>query len=159
MTAEHFRELYEYHFSLNRKLWDELVMPLSKEQFVQDLPYSVGSIRNQCVHMMNIDDRWFSGLRGEEVPGFANPVHYGTREKIRAEWDGVVEKQREYLASLTDEKLETLMGGDEPFRGWRVLQHVLLHGMDHRAQMLAMLNGMGVKTWPQDYALRLMGRI
>jgi uncharacterized damage-inducible protein DinB len=159
MTADHFRELYEYHFSLNRKVWDELVMPLSKAQFLQELPYSVGSIRNQCVHVMNIDDRWFSGLRGEEVPGFANPVYYGTREKIRAEWDAVEAKQRDYLARLADADLETPMGGDETFRVWRVLQHVLLHGMDHRAQMLAMLNGMGVKTWPQDYALWLMGRI
>lgn len=159
MTADHFRELYEYHFSLNRKVWDELVMSLSKAQFLEKLPYSVGSIRNQCVHVMNIDERWFSGLRGEELPGFANPVYFGTRAKIRAHWDAVEEKQRAYLAGLTDEGLEDLMGDDEPFRVWRVLQHVLLHGMDHRAQMLAMLNGMGVKTWPQDYALRLMGKI
>jgi uncharacterized damage-inducible protein DinB len=32
-----------------------------------------------------------------------------------------------------------------------VLIHVANHGTDHRAQLLALLNQLGVKTFPQDY--------
>jgi uncharacterized damage-inducible protein DinB len=51
MRADEIRHLYEYHFVLNRCVWDESVMALTDAQFVQKLDYSVGSIRNQTVHM------------------------------------------------------------------------------------------------------------
>jgi hypothetical protein len=34
---------------------------------------------------------------------------------------------------------------------WQVLLHVVNHGTDHRAQLLRLLNDLGVKTGPQDY--------
>jgi len=58
MRAEHFRNLYDYHFALNRKIWDQCIADLSKEQFKEKLGYSTGSIRNQAVHILNVDDRW-----------------------------------------------------------------------------------------------------
>ncbi|NLF78796.1 MAG: hypothetical protein GX573_24150, partial [Chloroflexi bacterium] len=73
MDANGFRRLYDYHFALNRRLWDHCTAHLTQPQFVQKLDYSVGSIRNQMVHMMNIDERWFCDLRGQEVPGLLNP--------------------------------------------------------------------------------------
>lgn len=47
MKADHLRELFRYHFDINQKIWDETITPLSDEQFTQNLPYSVGSVRNQ----------------------------------------------------------------------------------------------------------------
>lgn len=74
MNADDFRHLYEYHFTINRKIWDRCIVPLTDEQFKEKVPYSVGSVRNQVVHMLNIDDRWFCGLRGQPIPGFLNVV-------------------------------------------------------------------------------------
>jgi uncharacterized damage-inducible protein DinB len=34
---------------------------------------------------------------------------------------------------------------------WQVLLHVVNHGTDHRAQLLRLLNDLGVKTTSQDY--------
>ena len=34
---------------------------------------------------------------------------------------------------------------------WQVLLHVINHGTDHRAQLLRLLNDMGVETLYQDY--------
>ena len=36
-------------------------------------------------------------------------------------------------------------------RLWQILLHVANHGTDHRAQLLRLLNDMGVQTKPQDY--------
>ena len=155
MNASDFRHFYDYHFTLNRRLWDRCIVPLSDEQFKQKLDYSVGSIRNQMVHLLNIDDRWFSGLRGEPLPGFLNPVHYPDRAVIREMWDDVESKMRVYLHDLKDEQLQT------PFeRGMtigHVLFHVLNHGTDHRAQTLAMLHTFGVQTFPQDFVFFAFG--
>jgi uncharacterized damage-inducible protein DinB len=134
------------------------VVGLPQDQFIQNVAYSVGSVRNQVVHMLNIDDRWFSGLRGEEVPGFRNPVHYTNRDKIRRLWDDIEEKMRDYLGTLTDDKLST-----QPFLEvindlMQLLIHVANHGTDHRAQVLALLNQQGVETFPQDFVFYVKGR-
>ena len=60
-----------------------------------------------------------------------------------------------YLHALTDEQLDGMMG-DLPV--WAVLQHVAQHGMDHRAQMLAMLHGLGAPTFAQDFIYRFFKR-
>ena len=103
MKAEHFRKLYDYHFALNRKIWDQCIDPLPEEAFKKKLGYSTGSVRNQAVHMLNIDDRWFCGLRGLEVPGFINPVHLPTKDRVRAKWDAVEADMQAYLDGLTGE--------------------------------------------------------
>jgi uncharacterized damage-inducible protein DinB len=160
LNAQDFRHLYEYHFTINRKIWEACVMPLSQEAFIQPIKYSVGSVRNQVVHMLNIEDRWFSGLRGEEVPGFLNPVHYHQREQIREIWDGVEAKMRDYLQNLHDDMLHSKpFGEDEGMILWQVLLHVANHGTDHRAQLLALLHQLGVKTMPQDYVFYIMGKM
>lgn len=149
MNINYFRKLYEYHFALNRKLWERSVMALDDDQFVQDLDYSVGSIRNQTVHMMSVDRGWFVGLRDKKrIPG-PDPADYPTRAKVRAEWDTIEATMRDYLASLDDEQLAQPF--IENFDVWEVLFHVLNHGTDHRAQLLAMLHSLGVPTFEQDY--------
>jgi len=162
MDANAFRHLYEYHFKVNRKIWDQCIVPLTQEQFTRKVTNSVGSVRNQVVHLMNIDDRWFSGLRGEPIPGFLNPVHYAKRDKIRTKWDTVESRMRAYLKDLRDDMLNSqpfmALDGD-PITLWQVLIHVANHGTDHRAKLLTALDELGVKTFGQDYAYFIMGKL
>ena len=157
MEADHFRKLYDYHIALNRKIWEQCIEGLTEEQFKRKLKYSTGSVRNQAVHILNIDERWFCGLRGLEIPGFINPVHLSTKARVRAKWDEVEESMKEYLDQLGDEVIHQPF--DMGLEVWQVLFHVLNHGTDHRAQMLYMLNQLGVETFPQDYALYLFGKV
>lgn len=153
MNANAFRHFYEYHFSENRKIWDRYVPQLSDEQFTQPLDYSHGSVRDQIVHLMSVDDTWFSGLRGIEIPESLNPSDFQGRESIRAHWDKVEQSMSNYLAALRDEMLadKPLEGEDKDLMLWQVLLHVANHGTDHRAQLLRLLNDLGVKTEYQDY--------
>ena len=153
MNADAFRHFYEYHFAENRKMWDECVTPLSHEQFTQDVDYSHGSVRDQIVHLMSVDDTWFGGLRGAEIPAPLNPADFDDRESIRAHWDDVERHMRDYLARLRDDMLfdKPLAGEDKDLILWQVLLHVVNHGTDHRAQLLRLLNDLGVETRYQDY--------
>ncbi len=156
MDADMFRDLYNYHFALNHKLWDECIVPLTDEQFTRKVEYSVGSARNHVVHMLNIDDRWFSGLRGEPVPAFVNFEEYADRTVIRKKWDGVEARMRTYLKDLHDDDLRTqpFMASDkDPTALWQIRLHVANHGTDHRAQLLRILSELSVKTFPQDYII------
>ncbi len=155
MNADAFRHLYGYHFAENRKIWDSCIAPLSQEQFTQAVDYSYGSVRDQIVHLMDVDEAWFSGLRGVEPSEPLPPAGADDRKIIRAHWDKVEQFMRAYLADLRDEMLF-----DKPIEEpeedkdlivWQVLLHVVNHGTDHRAQLLRLLNDLGVETTSQDY--------
>jgi len=154
VNADAFRHFYDYHFAENRKIWNTYVTPLSQEQFTQHVDYSIGSVRNQIVHLMSADEQWFSGLRGLEVPGFLDPASFDDRKNIRTYWDNLEQNMRDYLATLRDDMLfekPFADGEDKDLILWQVLLHVVNHGTDHRAQLLRLLNDLGVKTGPQDY--------
>lgn len=154
MNAEAFRHFYEYHFAENRKLWEMYVASLPQEQFTREVNYSHGSVRNQIVHLISVDDTWFSGLRGAEIPQPLDPADFEDREVIRAHWDRVEQDMRDYLANLRDEMLSQkpfTEGEDKDLVLWQVLLHVVNHGTDHRAQILRLLNDLGLRTTSQDY--------
>jgi uncharacterized damage-inducible protein DinB len=158
MQADDIRLLYGYHFAANHKLWDVSIVALTDEQFLQPLDYSIGSIRNQVVHMMDIEEGWFGGLRGNKGRApFKNPNDWPTREKIRADWDGVEADIRAYLGDLTDEECNL------PFADgmckWQVMMHVMNHATDHRAQTLAMLHKLGAPTFAQDMVYHFWGKL
>lgn len=155
MNADAFRHLYGYHFAENRIIWDRYVVQLSYEQFTQGAAYSHGSVRDQIVHLINVDDAWFSELQGIEPLDELPPTNADDRNNLRAHWDKVEGRMRNYLTLLRDELLF-----DKPIKEpeedkelivWQVLLHVVNHGTDHRAQLLRLLSDLGLKTTSQDY--------
>ena len=160
MSINLIRDYYEYHFTINRKIWDECITKLTNEQFLQETDYGVGSIRNQIVHMMSVDNAWFDDLLGEEFVSHMNPVHYPHFEKIRKTWDEVEQKMRQALATVDDDTLtKSFPVSDGKFSYGQMLLHVINHGTDHRAQLLKMLNEQGIETFPQDYIFFALGRM
>lgn len=153
MNVDAFRHFYDYHFALNRFIWTQYIVPLSQEQFIQPVDYSHGSVRDQIVHLMDVDEAWFGDLQGAEIVEPLDPAKQNDRGAIRAHWDIVEQNMREYLANLRDELLSTqpLHGEDENLFLWQVLLHVVNHGTDHRAQILRALHDLGVDTTAQDY--------
>ena len=155
MNADAFRHLYDYHFAENRALWDRYILQLTGEQFTQPADSSRGSIRDQIVHLMDVDAVWFSELRGVEPPEALAPAAGDDRERIRAHWDDIEHEMRVYLSALCDAMLSTQPiqepAEDRALYVWQVLLHVVNHGTDHRAQILRLLYDLGVKTTAQDY--------
>ena len=155
MNAEAFRQFYGYHFAENRTLWDRYITQLSPAQFTQAVGYSHGSVRDQILHLINVDDIWFSELRGVAPAGPVPPANGDDRPLIREYWDGVEQRMREYLDQLRDDMLFdkpiTEPDEDSNLIVWQVLLHVVNHGTDHRAQLLRVLNDLGIETVSQEY--------
>jgi len=153
MNADAFRHFYDYHFTENRKLWDH-VMQLTPEQFTRPVSYSRGSVRDQ-VHLMDCDDTWFSELQGVTPSEPVPPIDIDDRQILRARWDSIEQSMHDYLAELRDDMLleKPIKEPDEDkdLIVWQVLLHVANHGTDHRAQILRLLNDLGLKTESQDY--------
>jgi len=155
MNVDGIRHFYNYHFAENRKIWDTCIATLPYDLFIQQSEYSHGSVRNQLVHLMEVDEVWFSELQGIEPSEPISTADFEDRKFIREHWDRVEQNMRSYLAELKDEMLFakpiTEPEEDKDLVVWQVLLHVVNHGTDHRAQILRLLNDLGVKTTAQDY--------
>ncbi|MEI6290628.1 MAG: DinB family protein [Chloroflexota bacterium] len=154
MNADAFRHFYNYHISENRKLWNEYIALLSQEQFLAVDKYSKGSIRNQVVHMIEVDDTWFKGLQGSNDQSGIELDGMDDRKILRTCWDNVEQNMRAFLEKLQDNMLFNKPfeeGEDKDLILWQVLLQVVNHGTDHRAQILRSLNNLGYKTVSQDY--------
>jgi uncharacterized damage-inducible protein DinB len=155
LNAKAFQHFYEYHFTENRKIWDSYIVSLPYEKFIQDENYSHGSAREQIIHLIDVDDVWVSELQGIEPFEPLPSADFDDRENIRTRLDDVEKKMRNYLAELQDgslfEKPIKEPEEDKNLIVWQVLLHVVNHGTDHRAQLLRLLNDLGVKTESQDY--------
>jgi len=94
-------------------------------------------------------------LRGIEPAEPLPPADSDDRKSIRAYWDGIEQKMRLYLSELRDDMLfdKPIQEPDEDkdLIVWQVLLHVVNHGTDHRAQVLRLLNDLGVETIYQDF--------
>lgn len=158
MNIELVRTLVAYDRALYARVWDS-IMRLTPDQFLHDVPYSHGSLRHQMVHVAVVYVRWLRALQG--VPNARaytlNPADYPTREATRALWEMTSKDLYDYVLGLE----EAALGRIVPAAGgpmWQVLEHLALHGADHRAQMLRILHDFGAPTFDQDLILYLWPR-
>ena len=106
--------------------------------------YFNGDVIVETTGEQSLQDPHFSRItiNGEQVPTDFLSWKYRSRQL------------RDYLADLRDDMLLTKPfpeGEDKILVLWQVLIHVVNHGTDHRAQLLRLLNDLGVKTEYQDY--------
>jgi uncharacterized damage-inducible protein DinB len=155
MNADALRHFFGYHLAENHALWERYVTRLSAEHFSQPLAYAHGSVRDQVLHLMDVDDVWFSELQGVEPLEPAPAPQSDDRPLLRARWDTIEQRMRAYLATVQDETLNTRPiqepDEDRDLLVWQVLLHVVNHGTDHRAQLLRSLHDLGLETTSQDY--------
>lgn len=154
MTVAHYHDLYEYNYWAQRRVWN-CIEQLTQEQFLQDLPHSVGSLHAQCFHSMLVEDWWFRYLK-EGVIRFMEADDYPDRDAVRAGWDGVERYANGYLQALTSAELERdvlppFWENKQPVKVWQALVQVANHSTDHRSQMLVGIHQLGGPTVEQDF--------
>lgn len=165
MRPNEIQALFDYNSWAFERVW-ECILPLSNEQFVEQVDYSIGSIRNIVVHMMSATNRWVSRLRGTAAPPHLAFEELGTLVAAKQKWDELEKGLLEYVSSLSQEQLDEFVHWEIPSRGlkldsprWEILLHVANHATDHRAQILAILHQhFHVKTVEQDMILYFTGR-
>jgi uncharacterized damage-inducible protein DinB len=108
VNADAFRHFYACHFSENRNIWDTYITQLSDGQFTQETSYSRGSVRNQVVHLMSVDDTWFSALRGVEIPDSLDPAAFVDRRVLLHVGNHGTDHRAQTLRLLNDLGVKTV---------------------------------------------------
>lgn len=162
MKVNAVQTLFSYHYGMFEQVWD-CVTGLSVEQFVAESDYSLGSVRNHLVHCLNVDERWLARLQGGDLPPILEEATYPDQAVVRGLWETVWIKVLNYVNSLTEADLSQMVRVEfpgsypspKPLPRWLYLTHVVNHGTDHRAQILARLHELGGATLEQDLVLYL----
>jgi uncharacterized damage-inducible protein DinB len=159
MQSGYIQQLFEYNYALHRKVWD-CIAHLTPEQFVQEIDYSIGSVRNHMVHLASVDQRWLTGVQGEPITDHLNLAAYPTPEAARTIYDVVEQRALTYIQQADDQELNrvlkmTIRRGTIEHPVWQILVHIVNHGTDHRAQVLPILHRFGGPTLEQDFMIYL----
>jgi uncharacterized damage-inducible protein DinB len=150
LTADVVRTMLDYHYSRQRRVW-ECIMTLTDEQFMTEIPYSYGSVRNHMVHLASVDSGWLAGLKEEPNARSRRYIvaDYSRRDSVRLICDKAAADVMAYAAGLDDAAMQEQPHG-MPALVWQVLLHLVNHGTDHRAQVLRALHDFGAPTIEQD---------
>lgn len=158
------RTLIDYHYAAYERVW-AAASQLSQEEFTRDFDYSLGSVRNQLAHVMNVDDRWLSRLQSRPLPPNLDFEDYPEAQSAQEKWMQIAQRVQAYAAGLDSDQLQQSVELHFPGRGgshrnmrWQILLHVVNHGTDHRAQILALLHELGAPSFEQDLILHLWSR-
>ena len=164
MKAESVRQLFDYNYGSHRHLWD-CIGCLTDAQYVEEVAYSIGSIRNHMVHLMSMDARWLARLQGALLPERLNYADFPTQAETRRKWDEVETRMLGYVAKLDDAELNERIAYDISHRGgakcdprWLILVHLVNHGTEHRSQVLPILHRLGAPTFEQDLMNYVWGK-
>ena len=157
MKTNELKTIFDYNFWAFERVW-ESIRQLSDEQFVEEIDYSTGSIRNIVAHIMSANHNWMSRSQDAEIKTRLVYEDFISLSQTKSKWDELRTEFANYVDSLTEEQLEGSVNWELPARElkfcnlrWEILLHVANHATDHRAQILAILHyHFHVKTVEQD---------
>jgi uncharacterized damage-inducible protein DinB len=162
MNPQSIRDLFEYSYWAFDLIWPSIDQ-LDDDQFVMDLDYSFGSIRNQIIHLVSSHRRWQNRLQLIQPVPHLNFDDFPTISITKEVWDAAKGEMLDYVNSLDQAALDEVVpykipgrSIDTAHRRWEILLHLVNHSTDHRSQMLAMLNTHFDSDTPeQDYIIYL----
>lgn len=158
LSTDIVKTMLAYSYAYQGKLWDS-ILTLSEAQFLEEIAYSHGSVRNHMVHLANTDSGWLRGLKEEPDARSRrfDPADYTSAESARAICETVAAEVTAYAEGLDEAALLSVPEG-MPMPVWQTLLHLVNHGTDHRAQVLRALHDLGAPSFEQDLVWYALGR-
>jgi uncharacterized damage-inducible protein DinB len=158
MNSNDLQLLYEYNRWANARVLDT-VSKLTAEQFTKDMGNSFPSVRDTLTHIMSAEWIWLRRWKGTSPKAMLNPIDYPSLDLLRAKWAEIEREQMEFVHSVTDEALETVVayvntkGEHWEYPLWQMMQHLVNHSSYHRGQVTTLLRQLGAKPASTDFLL------
>lgn len=149
------RTLFAYHFHITQRLLG-CASRLSDADYTAQPGYGRGSIHDLFVHLLTADQAWRIALEtGTQPPRLTLSIP--DLAAVRAGFAAAQSSWETLLAGLDDGagaailQLKTLRGDLFPIARWRVLQHLILHGMQHHTEIAQLLTAKGQSPGDIDF--------
>jgi uncharacterized damage-inducible protein DinB len=158
--AEALRKQYEFTCWATGHILDT-AESLTPAQLLEPGGAGHGSIRDTLIHMLRTHRGWLSWWDGSLSAEAAynlplDPADYPDVASLKRLWAEVEQQTLAFVAGLKDEDPDRLYGFDLPngqrweMPLWGMMLHVANHGVQHRAEVAAMLTGFGHSPGDMD---------
>lgn len=141
--------LYDYNYWANTCILNAAAR-LDETQFRMPADYPHGGVRGTLVHMLSGECIWRQRCQeGISPTTLLTENDFPTLTSLTGRWHEEEAKMRRYLNALSEAELQgtvsykTTAGRPQAQRLDLILHHLILHGMQHRAEVAAMLTGFG----------------
>lgn len=159
MTLQIYERMAQYNRWMNEKLM-ATCSQLSDEARKQDRGAPFRSIQGLWNHLLLCDRLWLARFEGTPLPySRLDEEVCGAWDELRAERSRTDDSIDAYIASLTEEKLVSMLR----FTGilnpqprelplWVAVQHLFNHQTHHRGQITALMEQAGLDCGVTDFA-------
>jgi uncharacterized damage-inducible protein DinB len=150
MNRKDIEVLYEYNRWCNARILGAAAQ-LTDEQFLAPGTLPHGGLRGTLLHTLFAERVW--RMRWQGTPPAHHyrlkPEEFPTLAALRSRWMEEEAASMEFVASLTDERLKSVLeytsteGGRHRRVLWETMAHLVNHGTQHRAEAAATLTAFG----------------
>ncbi len=122
---------------------------LSEEEYGRENGFTYKSIRGILTHTLGGEEVWLSRPRLETPGPFISEDEVPDLESLRQRWTVAEQKQRAYLAELTDAGVAADVsfkgrdGAEQSMPAWQILTLVFHHTVQHRSEAAEALTMIG----------------
>lgn len=141
MKSDVVKTVFAYQMREDRRLWDEVIMPLDESLFYVDTGYSWGSLQRESAHVVYAMYGYLQRLQGRGQIAKAFAVDNPDQAHVRQRWDEVEDQWKTYMAQFDDREFERMV--ETVYRDtlitvpvWQLVFQVFNHNTLHRAEML-----------------------
>jgi len=158
MSKSQFQTLFAYHWHTTRQLMERAAR-LSVADYTENPGYGHGSIHDLLFHLLRSARNWRLSLKSGQQPTPLKIEDFPTRESLQTGFAGEQAAWEEYLSGLGESETNLVVNLTNR-RGellstplWRVLEHVVLHGMQHHSELAQLLTAKGQSPGNIDFIL------
>ncbi len=155
-TKKQYQSLFSYHWHTTERLL-QAASRLEEADLLENPGCGHGSIHDLFFHLLITDQGWRLGLEtgrqqvrldAEAYPDLPALQHGFAEEQVA--WQGHLDalSEEEFQGSLP---VSNRRGDTYEFERWRVLQHLILHGMQHHAELAERLTAKGQSPGDLDF--------
>lgn len=151
-----FQTLFAYHWHTTRRLMD-CAANLCEADYRDKPDYGHGSIHDLLFHLLRADHGWRLGLETGRQLAPLSADDYPDLESLRHGFEREQAAWQALLDSLSAGEIEAAVeltnwrGDQMAFPRWRILQHLVLHGMQHHAELAQLLTAKGQSPGNIDF--------
>lgn len=156
MLKHHLQQQLTY----NDWAWQHVftsVRQLSAEDYHLERGFFWGSIHGMLVHCLSAESIWLERSKGHSPRALFDPNSYADFDAVLAHWAMVTDAWYALLDTLNDDSLYRAVqyrstdGVERENSQVDIIQHVLMHAMEHRSQLTPILFNLAVATPQLDY--------
>lgn len=145
----HYLTLYSYNYDANTRLVQAATKVDSETYYTQD-GYSHGSLHGLLFHLLRTEHVWRTILQTGLGPNPPLAIEdFPDLPSMESRWRAEQQAMLIYINSLSDDEIDGEIeaidwrGVTHTMKRWFILQHVILHGMQHRSEAAVLLTRYG----------------